>query len=47
MPSSALTALFRARLATPADRKAFTAAVKRVAKLEEREGKKVIVLRGG
>ena len=47
MPSSALTALFRARLATPADRKAFTAAVKRVAKREEREGKKGIVLRGG
>lgn len=47
-PSAALTALFKARLRTPADRKAFTAAVKRVARLEERppgSGVKVIVLR--
>ena len=45
MASSALTAMFKARLAGADAKKAFTAAVKRVAKLEERDGAKVIVLR--
>ena len=45
MASSALTAMFKARLAGADAKKAFTAAVKRVAKLEERDGTKVIVLR--
>ena len=50
MPSSALAALFKARLRTDADRRGFMAAVRRVARLEERppgSGVRVIVLRGG
>ena len=45
MASSALTAMFKARLAGADAKKAFTAAVKRVAKLVEQDGAKVIVLR--
>jgi len=45
MPSSALTAMFKPRLTSPDARKEFTAAVKRVARLEDRGGAKVIVLK--
>ena len=45
MPSSALTAMFKPRLASADARKEFTAAVKRVARLEDRGGSKVIVLK--
>jgi len=45
MPSSSLTAMYKARITGPDARKEFTAAVKRVARLEDRGGAKVIVLK--